>query len=190
MEGMFKPVRMQDIQFEKDEESFHIYQKDGQDAHLEEGEFDNLFLPVDSEEEVEERLKEWEDEHSDKFVGWKKRWMSVVKETKHTTIERTVFAERQLEPAFEEPLEADWEEKAVELEEKFEEKPKDWRSDSSPITDIDGIQELVGAKIVGVGWRKEVEGGLALDYEQDGVTKRIVLGFTDLGMWSEWQGEL
>ena len=57
-----------------------------------------------------------------------------------------------------------------------------------------GLKDLIGTKIVDIGMLDcshiddFVEGGLAIDYCKDGDTKRIILGFTDLGMWTDWQG--
>jgi hypothetical protein len=49
---------------------------------------------------------------------------------------------------------------------------------------------LEGKKIVGTGFVRgvKVEGGLAFDYQEGKTVKRVVLGFTDLGMWIEWHG--
>lgn len=65
--------------------------------------------------------------------------------------------------------------------------------------DIIGLDDLTGCKITDIGMvdRKSlklndkyfgVEGGLVIDYEKKGKGKRIVLGFTELGMWTYWQG--
>jgi hypothetical protein len=56
-------------------------------------------------------------------------------------------------------------------------------------SNMKGLQELVGAKVVGIGMtRAWVEGGLTIDYERDGEKKRVVLGYTDLGEWVHYQG--
>jgi len=66
--------------------------------------------------------------------------------------------------------------------------------------DISDLKQLVNKKIVNIGFIKtednkrgldvdSVEGGLIIDYEDENKTKRIVLGFTELGMWIHWQGE-
>lgn len=57
--------------------------------------------------------------------------------------------------------------------------------------------DLIGAGIIAVGkprdidWNDGIEGGLVIDYRPNGsdCVKRIVLGFTDLGMWVEWNGD-
>lgn len=50
---------------------------------------------------------------------------------------------------------------------------------------------LIGKTIIDVGFIKDVcEGGLAIDYEEKGKHKRVILGFTELGMWVDWDGEL
>lgn len=56
---------------------------------------------------------------------------------------------------------------------------------------LKGIEELIGCQISDIGLLTEdsPEGGLAIDYIQDNQEKRIILGFTELGMWVDWQGE-
>jgi hypothetical protein len=53
-----------------------------------------------------------------------------------------------------------------------------------------GLLALKGARIVNVGFvrNNEIEGGLAIDYAKKGSSDvaRMVLGFTELGMWVEW----
>jgi hypothetical protein len=64
------------------------------------------------------------------------------------------------------------------LEENFEE-------------DLKGLAELKGKTIISIGFIRDierVEGGLAIDYKDGNKTKRIVLGFNELGMWTAWQG--
>ena len=36
----------------------------------------------------------------------------------------------------------------------------------------------------------EVEGGLAFDYEKDGVSYRLVLGYNELGEWVKYNEEI
>ena len=53
------------------------------------------------------------------------------------------------------------------------------------------FQDLLGAKILDIGFHpKSEEGGFGIDYEKYGIKKRIVLGFTELGMWVQFQGNL
>lgn len=54
------------------------------------------------------------------------------------------------------------------------------------------IGDLIGKKIVNIGFIKgcDIEGGLAIDYRVKGGVKRCVFGFTELGMWIEWHGEI
>ena len=54
------------------------------------------------------------------------------------------------------------------------------------------VGDLIGKKIVNIGFIKgcDIEGGLAIDYRVKGGVKRCVLGFTELGMWIEWHGEI
>jgi hypothetical protein len=54
--------------------------------------------------------------------------------------------------------------------------------------------ELKGSTIIDVGFIPFMEGGfqeggLTFDYMKDGVEKRIILGYTELGQWVEWCGE-
>ncbi len=53
------------------------------------------------------------------------------------------------------------------------------------------LKDMVDSKIVDVGFHpmQDREGGLTFDYEKDGVVKRIVIAYTELGMWIEWSGE-
>jgi len=49
---------------------------------------------------------------------------------------------------------------------------------------------LVGGKVTDVGFHPSAkEGGLTIDFERDGKPMRIVLGYTELGMWVYWAGE-
>lgn len=58
----------------------------------------------------------------------------------------------------------------------------------------DGLEDLVGKKILNIGLMKGVEGGLTIDYVtptgpvKDPGIKRIVLGFNDNGTWVIWHG--
>ena len=65
---------------------------------------------------------------------------------------------------------------------------------------ISDLKQLIDKKIVDIGLigsednkgglnADYVEGGLIVDYEDNDKIKRIVLGFTELGMWIHWQGE-
>jgi len=59
--------------------------------------------------------------------------------------------------------------------------------------DPEGLKDLVHKEIINIGFVDGVEGGLAIDYcerVRGGKAKRIVLGFTDLGMWTAWRGIL
>lgn len=52
---------------------------------------------------------------------------------------------------------------------------------------------LDGATIVTTGFLSEVpEGGFAIDYKAKGSNelRRIILGYTELGLWVEWEGKL
>lgn len=52
------------------------------------------------------------------------------------------------------------------------------------------FEKLKNKKIIEIGFIKGVpiEGGLAIDYEDDNKIKRIVMGFTELGAWIQWHG--
>jgi hypothetical protein len=53
-----------------------------------------------------------------------------------------------------------------------------------------GLDELVGGKVVGVGFHPSAkEGGMAIDFEKGGKPMRIVFGYTELGLWVYWVGE-
>lgn len=62
-------------------------------------------------------------------------------------------------------------------------------NDHNP-TDIPELGELMGARIVNIGFLpSETEGGLTIDYTHDECEiKRIVLGYTELGTWIQWHG--
>lgn len=47
---------------------------------------------------------------------------------------------------------------------------------------------LIGKKVTNIGFVSGMEGGLAIDYEDDG-NQRAILGFTDLGMWLAYNGK-
>ena len=53
------------------------------------------------------------------------------------------------------------------------------------------LEELVGARILDVGFHpRSNEGGFTIYYEKDGKKKALVLGFTELGSWLEYHGDL
>ena len=57
--------------------------------------------------------------------------------------------------------------------------------------DCEKLRNLVGKRIIDVGFLKDVcEGGLAIDYEEKGKLRRTIVGFTELGMWVHWGGEI
>jgi hypothetical protein len=55
----------------------------------------------------------------------------------------------------------------------------------SPQNEIVQIEDTIGSTIVDIGMvpNYKKEGGLAIDYAKDGVIKRIIFGFTELGIW-------
>ena len=59
-----------------------------------------------------------------------------------------------------------------------------------PVEEMD-FSCLIGATIQNVGFHPKAasEGGLTIDYIKDGVDQRIVLGFNELGLWREWEGQ-
>lgn len=53
------------------------------------------------------------------------------------------------------------------------------------------FDDLLGSTIIDVGFHSLApEGGFSIDYRKGDVVKRIVLGFTELGMWKYWGGDL
>lgn len=55
----------------------------------------------------------------------------------------------------------------------------------------EGLDNLIGGQVVDIGfmpWTQE--GGMAIDYVKDGKTMRMIFGYTELGLWVEWQGEI
>lgn len=67
-----------------------------------------------------------------------------------------------------------------------------WEGDLTPLPkDMQPLQNLVGAEVLKVGLHSsEPEGGLSIDYKVHGVVYRIILGYTELGEWISWQGQL
>lgn len=58
----------------------------------------------------------------------------------------------------------------------------------SPLPELD---DLMGASVLDVGFHPSCqEGGLTIDYRKDGKDRRIVIGYTELGTWVEWQGDI
>jgi len=57
---------------------------------------------------------------------------------------------------------------------------------------------LEGCRIIKAGYLNQkqlkdldrTEGGFAIDYLRDNKVCRVVLGFTELGLWIEWRGEI
>jgi hypothetical protein len=57
---------------------------------------------------------------------------------------------------------------------------------------------LEGCRIIKAGYLNQkqlkdldrTEGGFAIDYLRDNKVCRVVLGFTELGLWIEWKGEI
>lgn len=53
------------------------------------------------------------------------------------------------------------------------------------------LDELIGAEIVDIGFHPlEKEGGLTICFKKDGIIKTIVFGYTELGTWIDYLGEL
>lgn len=48
--------------------------------------------------------------------------------------------------------------------------------------------ELFNFKLIRCSMIDECEGGLTFDFEKDGIVKRLVLGYTELGEWIEFLG--
>lgn len=65
---------------------------------------------------------------------------------------------------------------------------KFWESKLFDYDELD-LSDLKNAHINEIGFHPEAkEGGLTFDYEKDGIKKRIILGYNELGTWIEWQG--
>lgn len=47
---------------------------------------------------------------------------------------------------------------------------------------------LIGKTICDIGFFRGVEGGLAIDYKENNKENRVILGFTELGMWIQHNG--
>lgn len=64
-------------------------------------------------------------------------------------------------------------------------------ADLAPYREVAGLDAIVGGTIVDIGFHPAVrEGGMTIEYVKDGVRKRMVFGYTDLGLWVEWNGEV
>lgn len=48
--------------------------------------------------------------------------------------------------------------------------------------------ELFNFKLIRCSMIDRCEGGLTFDFEKDGIVKRLVLGYTELGEWIEFLG--
>ena len=49
---------------------------------------------------------------------------------------------------------------------------------------IDVLDDMVGATVINTGFAEEYrEGGMGFEYEKDGVKKRVVFGYNELGEW-------
>lgn len=59
-----------------------------------------------------------------------------------------------------------------------------------PVEELD-LSDLIGATIQDIGFHPEAkcEGGFTIDYTRNGKEKRVILGFNELGMWKQWEGE-
>jgi len=67
-----------------------------------------------------------------------------------------------------------------------------WEGTLTPLNeDVKSLKDIIGSEIIRVGFHpSESEGGLTIDYKKNGVIHRIILGYTELGEWISWQGEL
>ena len=67
-----------------------------------------------------------------------------------------------------------------------------WDNKLTPLEDdMKGLKSLVGAEIVNIGYHpSQKEGGLSFDYKKNDKTYRVVLGYTELGVWISWQGAI
>lgn len=67
-----------------------------------------------------------------------------------------------------------------------------WEGELTPLNeDIESLKDIIGSEIIGVGFHQsQQEGGLTIDYKKNGIKHRVILGYTELGEWISWQGEL
>lgn len=55
------------------------------------------------------------------------------------------------------------------------------------------VEQMIGGTIVDAGFDNSMigsEGGLAFDYEKDGIKKRIIFGYNDLGEWIQFHDKI
>ena len=62
-------------------------------------------------------------------------------------------------------------------------------ADSNEVEVINALKEMIGSKIVNAGFIEETEGRIAIDFEKDKKTMRLVLGYNELGEWVKFFGE-
>jgi hypothetical protein len=67
-----------------------------------------------------------------------------------------------------------------------------WEDELTPLNeDVESLKDIIGSEILGVGFHpSQQEGGLTIDYKKNGIKHRVILGYTELGEWISWQGEL
>ena len=63
---------------------------------------------------------------------------------------------------------------------KRERKENDWQYNGV----VKVLEEMIGATILDNGFVEEYrEGGMGFEYEKDGVKKRVIFGYNELGEW-------
>jgi hypothetical protein len=77
----------------------------------------------------------------------------------------------------------------VENDKQFSSLPLESQGKNKTETDEE-LEKIIGCEIVNVGFHpRQSEGGLTLEYKKDNKIMRIVLGYTELGLWIAWHGE-
>lgn len=173
---------------------YKVYTKGGAlDGHLPSDTFDATFpATLFTKQEVEDWIQEEKQERKkDRWEGWREKTIIFVKETVHEDIEREVYKKVVLKPVFDKPTEDEYKELQKEPE---PEPTPDWSGkelDTKKLEDA-SIYDLKGATILNVGFHPDAtEGGLTFDYidGKDGEKKRMVIGFNDMGLWTEYLGD-
>ena len=190
--------------------SYHIYQ-----------EIDNFYFEKEEKEsdkysfsrsfktlaKAKKYIKSEREEHDKDRFGRAyntEKFLIVYVESHHDVV-RQIVDKIVFEPVCEEPPEEEFKKENDKREKEWrEEYPEpDFTSNDIDRSDVPALQELIGAKILDIGFHRQArEGGLVINYMPkgegkmvDGVAvfpeeKRIVLGFTELGMWCEYNKDV
>lgn len=52
------------------------------------------------------------------------------------------------------------------------------------------FDDIIGGTVSDIGFVITDEGGMAIDFTKNGRKRRIVFGYTELGIWVKWSGEI